>query len=256
MGAYQPGIGFRIVRCEGQSFVALDLACSWLRWQGKRISSSRVLMLLRQEGLNPKPVVIDGVNRMIKVIPELALTAKYRRDARMSESPDVVNCSTFVALLYAIIGVGGLPLRAAQLWRYCTEVPNTDAEEGDLVFSAGNPARAIYRRDPQESIGHVGIVVGRRGSEQGVAHAVEDENVTSLPLEEFVDSKGFRGVRRIVKDFTKLYTLTIPQTLTSGKSTENFFGSECVLTHLATVLPRLIAHHPEAPIVPKPPPSP
>ena len=131
-------------------------------------------------------------------------TSQYRRGARLSEAPTVVDCSSFVKWLYARRGIW-LPRRSIQQ-RELGEVINIDElVAGDLVFISG--WIDYYHDDPANGVGHVGIVT----SDKTVIHAADRKtNIVENPLDKFVSGNKFRGARRYIPKGKEVITLETP----------------------------------------------
>ena len=130
--------------------------------------------------------------------------SQYRRGARPSEAPMVVDCSSFAKWLYAERGIW-LPRRAIQQ-RELGEVINFDElVAGDLVFVSG--WIDYYHGDPMNGVGHVGIATG----DGTVIHAASRRaNVVESPIDKFVGKTKFRGARRYIPKGVEVLTLETP----------------------------------------------
>ncbi len=130
--------------------------------------------------------------------------AHYRRGARMREAPDVVDCSSFTKWVYGQLGIW-IPRRSIQQHLVGREVPATEAQAGDLVFSSG--WRNYYLDDPDSGIGHVGLMTGT-GT---VIHAANRRlGVVETSVEPWM-SISFRGIRRILPAESIWTILTQPE---------------------------------------------
>ncbi|OGL72858.1 hypothetical protein A3F28_02835 [Candidatus Uhrbacteria bacterium RIFCSPHIGHO2_12_FULL_57_11] len=131
-------------------------------------------------------------------------TSRYRRGARPSEAPTVVDCSSFVKWLYAERGVW-LPRRSIQQRELGEVVALSEVIVGDLVFVSG--WIDYFHDDPTDGVGHVGIVSG----DNAVIHAANRKtNVVESPLDKFVGKNGFRGARRYIPKGVETLTLETP----------------------------------------------
>ena len=130
--------------------------------------------------------------------------SQYRRGARPSEAPLVVDCSSFIKWLYAQRGIW-LPRRSIQQ-RELGEVVNLDElVAGDAVFISGRID--YYHDDPANGVGHVGIATGY-GT---VVHAADRKvNVVESPLDKFVGEAKFRGARRYIPQNVEVLTFETP----------------------------------------------
>ncbi|MDO8463016.1 MAG: NlpC/P60 family protein [bacterium] len=132
-------------------------------------------------------------------------TSQYRRGAKLSEAPAVIDCSSFMKWLYAMRGIW-LPRRSIQQ-RELGEVINLDElVAGDVVFVSG--WIDYYHDDPANGVGHVGIATG----DGTVMHAADRKaNVVETPLDKFVGRTKFRGARRYVPKDVEVLTFETPR---------------------------------------------
>ncbi|KKQ94039.1 MAG: hypothetical protein UT20_C0041G0007, partial [Candidatus Levybacteria bacterium GW2011_GWA1_39_11] len=115
------------------------------------ISHEETLIILNHKGFVLVEVDIIALARQCIGI------SQYRRGARPSEAPLVVDCSSFIKWLYAQRGIW-LPRRSIQQ-RELGEVVNLDElVAGDVVFISGRID--YYHDDPANGVGHVGIATG------------------------------------------------------------------------------------------------
>lgn len=130
--------------------------------------------------------------------------SQYRRGARPSEAPEIVDCSSFVKWLYAQRGIW-LPRRSIQQ-RELGEAVNLDGlVAGDLIFISS--WINYYLDDPADGVGHVGIAT----NDGTVIHAANRKvNAVETPLDKFVDKTKFRGARRYIPKDIKVLTLETP----------------------------------------------
>ncbi len=128
----------------------------------------------------------------------------YRRGARLSEAPEVVDCSSFVKWLYGERGIW-LPRRSIQQQAVGEGIMLAEIAVGDLVFSSG--WIDYYFDDPENGVGHVGIATG----EGTVVHAVSREaGIVESPLWVFTRGEIFRGARRFIPRERKVITFLTP----------------------------------------------
>lgn len=128
----------------------------------------------------------------------------YRRGARLSEAPNLFDCSSLTKWLYGLVGVW-LPRRAIQQRQYGELVSIADIEEGDLVFTSGWIDR--YIDDPQDGVGHVGIATNDRT----IVHAANKRTgVIESPVDTFVKDGSFRGAKRIAH-LSRSWVLSLPE---------------------------------------------
>lgn len=130
--------------------------------------------------------------------------SRYRRGARLSEAPAVVDCSSLTKWVYGQLGIW-LPRRSIQQRAEGRSVELDALQAGDLVFIAGSIN--YYESDPTTGVGHVGLAT----SDATIIHASsKHQAVIEVPVDQFVTSKNFRGATRIVDDFSQLVTLETP----------------------------------------------
>ena len=170
------------------------------------ILDSLHLPISREEALailNHKGFVLVEVD-IIALARQCIGTSQYRRGARPSEAPTVVDCSSFIKWLYAQRGIW-LPRRSIQQ-RELGEVVNLDElVAGDAVFISGRID--YYHDDPANGVGHVGIATGY-GT---VVHAADRKvNVVESPLDKFVGETKFRGARRYIPQNVEVLTFETP----------------------------------------------
>ena len=153
--------------------------------------------------LNHKGFVLVEVD-IIALARQCIGISQYRRGARPSEAPLVVDCSSFIKWLYAQRGIW-LPRRSIQQ-RELGEVVNLDElVAGDVVFISGRID--YYHDDPANGVGHVGIATGY-GT---VVHAADRKvNVVESPLDKFVGETKFRGARRYISQNVEVLTFETP----------------------------------------------
>jgi hypothetical protein len=83
-----------------------------------------------------------------------------------------------------------------------------NARAGDLIFCSG--FRDYYWDNPEDGVGHVGLLTGERTVVQAANKKV---GIVETDLKHFTQKNDFRGVTRIVDDFSKLSTLVLPSHL-------------------------------------------
>jgi cell wall-associated NlpC family hydrolase len=128
----------------------------------------------------------------------------YRRGAKPSQAPDIVDCSSFVKWLYVQRGIW-LPRRSIQQREIGQGVGLDQVRIGDLVFGSG-PIN-YYIDDPSDNVGHVGIAT----ADSTVIHAAKQKvGVVESPLSSFADETQFRGARRYIPEDREVLTLSIP----------------------------------------------
>lgn len=162
------------------------------------ISRKEALAILVNKGFAVMAVDIVGFAR------QCVGHSEYRRGARLSEAPRIVDCSSFVKWLYAQRGIW-LPRRSIQQRGLGEAINFGEIDSGDLVFVSG--WIDYYIDNPAEGVGHVGVATG----DGTVIHASNPlEKVTETPLQRFVGRTRFRGARRYVPRDHEVLTLEIP----------------------------------------------
>ena len=131
-------------------------------------------------------------------------TSQYRRGAKPSEAPAIVDCSSFMKWLYAMRGIW-LPRRSIQQRELGEAINLDELVAGDVVFVSG--WIDYYHDDPANGVGHVGIATG-----DGTAiHAADRKaNVVETPLDKFVGKTKFRGARRYIPKDVEILTFETP----------------------------------------------
>lgn len=161
-------------------------------------SEEEITFLLAEKGF--QMIEID----MITLARERIALSTYRRGARLSEAPEVVDCSGLAKWLYGQRGVW-LPRRSIQQREMGKVVDLSDIKAGDLIFTSGRID--YYLDDPADGVGHVGIAT----NEGTVIHAANRvAGVVESPLNDFAPSGKFRGARRIIPDDHEIITLVTP----------------------------------------------
>lgn len=154
-------------------------------------------------------VLIDKGFKVLEIDPILLARqcikiSTYRRGAKPSEAPIVVDCSSLIKYLYGQSGIW-LPRRSIQQRELGVDVPFDQILRGDVVFVSG--WINYFNNDPSDGVGHVGIATG----EGTVIHAANRKaNVIESSLESFVDKTNFRGVRRYIPKDQTVVTLQTP----------------------------------------------
>ncbi len=164
------------------------------------ISREETLAILDYQGFAMVNVDIIALAR------QCISRSKYRRGAKPSEAPTVVDCSSFIKWLYGRRGIW-LPRRSIQQ-RELGEVVNFDElVAGDVIFVSG--WIDYYHDDPANGVGHVGIYTG----DKTVIHAANEEaNIMESPLDTFVGNTKFRGARRYIPKDEEVLTFETPPT--------------------------------------------
>ncbi|MDO8590089.1 MAG: NlpC/P60 family protein [bacterium] len=162
------------------------------------ISREETLTILNRQGFVLVEVDIIALAR------QYIGTSQYRRGARPSKAPAIVDCSSFVKWLYAQRGIW-LPRRSIQQ-RELGEVINIDElVAGDVIFVSGRID--YYHDDPSNGVGHVGIAT----DDGTVIHAANKEvHLVESSLDGFISKSKFRGARRYVPQDVEVLTFEAP----------------------------------------------
>lgn len=172
---------------------AFDIA----KWE-LPISSAEALAILVSQGF--KIVEADIVALARQCIGK----SQYRRGARPSEAPGIVDCSSFAKWLYGQRGIW-LPRRSVQQRELGESISLDELTAGDIVFVSGRIN--YYHDNPADGVGHVGIATG----EGTVIHAASRKvGVTEVPLTGFIGKRDLRGIRRYVPKGAEVLTLGTP----------------------------------------------
>jgi cell wall-associated NlpC family hydrolase len=163
------------------------------------VSDALALQILESAGFSLLEVDV------VQVAWEL-LGNSYRRGARLSEAPDVFDCSSFIKYVYGMRGIW-LPRRSIQQRRCGINVGIEEVLGGDLIFCSGHID--YFDSDPDDGVGHVGIATDA-GT---VIHAANRHlGVVEVPRQAFLGQpEHFRGAKRIVPRTARIVTLQAPQ---------------------------------------------
>lgn len=165
---------------------------------GLGIPVETICSILKQEGFESVEVDLVGAARAC------IGKSKYRRSARPSQAPDVMDCSSFIKWLYSLRGIW-LPRRSIQQRAYGENISRDDLQAGDLVFTSGRIE--YFYEDPSDGVGHVGIATG----ENSVVHAANSTaGIIESAVNDFTNEKNFRGVRRLIPQNTLVTTFFTP----------------------------------------------
>ena len=161
-------------------------------------STQRILAILASKGF--KVVEVD----LITLARECIGNSHYRRGAKPSEAPGIMDCSSFTKWLYGKQGIW-LPRRSIQQ-RELGEIVNLDKLiTGDLVFVSG--WIDWYLENPADGVGHVGIATGC-GT---IVHAANKKvGIIESPLKTFAEEANFRGARRYIPKDHEVITFETP----------------------------------------------
>ncbi len=133
--------------------------------------------------------------------------ATYRRSARPSEAPDVVDCGSLLKWLYGLRGVW--LERDFFAWPSLGKpVPVADLGEGDLIFTTDNGTGA--------DIGHVAMATDSRSA----VHAV-NAGVEVVSFDELFEKRTLCAIRRIVPKQTPVVTFELPPEAARDIETSN-----------------------------------
>ncbi|OGZ43037.1 MAG: hypothetical protein A2719_01585 [Candidatus Ryanbacteria bacterium RIFCSPHIGHO2_01_FULL_45_22] len=153
--------------------------------------------------LNHKGFVLVEVN-IVALARQCVGTSQYRRGARPSEAPAIVDCSSLIKWIYAQMGIW-LPRRSIQQRELGEAVGLDELVAGDIVFVSGRID--YYHDDSANGVGHVGIATG----DGTVVHAADRKaNVVETPLDKFVGKTKFRGARRYLPKGIEVLTFKTP----------------------------------------------
>lgn len=162
------------------------------------ISDTEALKILGGKGF--KVLEVD----LIALARQCIKTSTYRRGAKPSESPMVVDCSSFTKWLYGQRGIW-LPRRSIQQRELGISIPIEEVGAGDVVFVSG--WIDYYHTDPKDGVGHVGIAT----DEGTVIHAADRKvHVVESSFESFIGKTKSRGARRYVPKDQIVLTLETP----------------------------------------------
>ena len=161
-------------------------------------SREETLAILKGKGFVLVEVDIVALAR------QCIITSRYRRGARLSEAPGILDCSSFIKWLYAQRGIW-LPRRSIQQRELGEVVSLDELAAGDVVFVSG--WINYYHDDPADGVGHVGIAT----DDGTIVHAAgRMANVVETSLYEFVGETRFRGARRYIPRDVEILTLVTP----------------------------------------------
>jgi hypothetical protein len=128
----------------------------------------------------------------------------YKRGAAFDQWPGQLDCSGLTKWVYGQMGIW-IPRYSIDQLSYADENLSYP-RVGDLVFTSGR--RNYYLDDPAMGIGHVGMMI----SDNSIVHAANSKiGVVETYTEKFANAENFRGVGRVVEDFSKLHTLALPE---------------------------------------------
>lgn len=160
--------------------------------------SPDALTILQKEGWNI--ITID----IVALARSCIQNSQYRRSARPSEAPLVMDCSSFIKWLYGNRGIW-LPRRSVQQHRLGEDIELKNIIAGDVVFTSG--WINYYEEDPNLGIGHVGIAT----NSNTIVHAANKKaGVIESSLHDFIGKNEFRGIRRYIPKGVEVLTLEAP----------------------------------------------
>ncbi|MBI2046166.1 MAG: C40 family peptidase [Parcubacteria group bacterium] len=151
------------------------------------LSRKDILTILIHEGFIMTPIDIMALAR------GCVGASQYRRGARPSEAPSVVDCSSFIKWLFGMRGIW-LPRRTIQQCKLGEVVSFYNIVDGDVVFVSGRIN--YYEHNSDGGVGHVGIAA--EGGKTIIHASAKDAVVAEVPFSEFVDKNTFRGARRYI----------------------------------------------------------
>jgi len=162
------------------------------------ISRQETLAILTEKGF--KIVEVD----IISIARQCIGISQYRRGARPSEAPVIVDCSSFVKWLYGQLGIW-LPRRSIQQRELGETVHPDKIIAGDLIFASG--WLDYYLNNPADGVGHVGIAT----NDNTVIHAANKKSgVIETPLSKFIGKTNFRGAKRYTPKNREILTIESP----------------------------------------------
>lgn len=144
------------------------------------ISREEILTILNKKGFVSVEVDIVTLAR------QCIVSSRYRRGARLFETPAVVDCSSFIKWLYTQRGIW-LPRRSIQQSVMGESVSLNEIVAGDVIFVSGYID--YYHDDPAKGVGHVGISTG----EGTIVHTANSKSgVVEISLDDFIGINKFR----------------------------------------------------------------
>lgn len=153
------------------------------------------------EGLGCRLVDVD----IVRLARAQVGQAHYRRGARLTQAPEVVDCSSFVKWIFAERGIW-LPRRTVQQMRCGQEVMPYYVCDGDLIYTEGR--HNWYAEDLRVRVGHVGIMT----ADKTVIHATNNgtNGAVEVRLREFLAKGTLVTIRRLLPAGHRLVTVTLP----------------------------------------------
>lgn len=162
------------------------------------IAEQQAFEILGQKGFEKKEVDI------IKIARTCIGKSQYRRGARLHETPDFFDCSSFIKWLYGQRGIW-LPRRSIQQRELGEAIEPGDIVAGDIIFTSG--WIDYYLNDPSDGVGHVGIAT----DDGTVIHAANRKaGIVETSVEHFIVKEKFRGIRRYIPKDADVITLLTP----------------------------------------------
>jgi len=162
------------------------------------ITVDQSLEILKKKGFREIEVDLSELAR------QRITASTYRFNARPSEAPDIINCSSLIKWLYGQKGIW-LPRRAVQQREFGITVEISEASEGDIVFASG--FSPCYVDDSGDGVGHVSIVTGIGTVIYGSSRKA---GIIESSLEAFVSKTHFRGIRRMIPQNVIVRTFITP----------------------------------------------
>lgn len=162
------------------------------------ISNTEALDVLINKGF-----ILQEVD-MIKLARQCIGTSQYNRGAKLTEAPNIFDCSSFTKWIYSNRGIW-LPRRSIQQREYGEIVKIENIESGDLIFVSG--WIDYFDNDPKNGVGHVGIATNN-GT---IIHAANKEaGVVETSIDKFIGKNKFRGARRYIPKNVEVLTFETP----------------------------------------------
>ncbi len=174
------------------------------------ISKIEALNILSNLGINiiERDILVTAREQIGKSI--------YKRGAKPSQAPDVLDCSSFTKWIYGKMGIW-LPRRTIQQIDCGTAISANKMKVGDLIFIKGR--RNWFRNNPQINVGHVGIATGH----DTIIHAASTTlGVVESSPDNFLDPAIFRTIKRIIPNPTETHIFQTPPEL-EIETSDDFF---------------------------------
>ncbi len=146
------------------------------------------------------------INTSFLEITSQIIGKKYCQTARLSDAPNLFNCSGLTKWLYGQIGIW-IPRRCIQQFAFGTHIEPEETKTGDLVFLKGFTPH--YFDNPDNGVSHVSMVLNK----STVIHAANralGKGVFTSPILTVTGAPDFQGIRRIVDNIEELTIFRTP----------------------------------------------